>query len=51
MAGKIESGYVQSGESVLVVPANELTSVKSKRKRERERGGGRKKRREKRGER
>ena len=38
VAGRIESGYVQSGETVLVVPANELVSVRSK-DRERREGG------------
>lgn len=31
IAGRIESGYVQCGESILVLPANELASVRSKR--------------------
>ena len=37
VAGRIESGYVQSGETVLVVPANELVSVRSKDRERRER--------------
>ena len=37
IAGRIESGYVQCGESILVLPANELASVRSKRGNRRER--------------
>ena len=36
VAGRIESGYVQSGESVLVLPANELASVRGETQRQRE---------------
>ena len=30
IAGRIESGHVQTGESVLLLPANELVSVRGK---------------------
>ena len=36
VAGRIESGYVQSGETVLVLPANELASVRGETERQRE---------------
>ena len=28
MAGRIESGHIQLGESILVLPANEIASIK-----------------------